>query len=317
MENILFYILSTLSSFKLTYNAFEKSLVLKLNESFPRFFVFYSYVHSFIYALASIFSAEATITKQNKEIVIGNSSWFPYDAFYYKLKKLLMLAYLNNNKIVEHSIMSSAKLLCNALQENKNTSGNQVILMPLHVFCDEFAIVVSGSMGEKKVVTIAAFGNDMWLDKWNNLGEKGKIKKTNESIDLFNPFVVNEKESATKMKNIIRSVRNNQIEFAIFADAIPEYTHRMNKEQNYKLVNFFGRQAHMHYGPFNLPKLMRADILPYYVYIEYGKIKIKIMDRISMNDIDNDLPTMLEEVIRYENKQWFLWHFTSFYYFNR
>ncbi len=133
---------------------------------------------------------------------------------------------------------------------------------------------------------------------------------------LFNPFVQSQQDASRGIRNIVKLVRNNEADFAVFPDALPEYTRRLGKKHSYIKSTLFGREAALHEGPYNFPKLMRKDVLPYYVYVRNGKLNIKILDPIEYTKIKTELPKAIETTIDGMYQQWMLWHFLSFFYRN-
>ncbi|MGF1685066.1 hypothetical protein, partial [Photobacterium minamisatsumaniensis] len=264
IENFVFQAVTYFASAKSKYIYVLNLCTTFVNKKIPSVYLYYSYVYSFTYAMFKIFSAEEIVARQNKKKIIGVLELFPYDAFYHKLKKQVLRAYFFDNKIVCQGVDECASILTEAM-EGYRKNGKKISLATFHIFSDEFSIIIAGRADNKKTVTIADVKDGNWLTKWGDAVDN-KQDQIRESVSLYNPFILNKTDSAMEIKKIIRAVKKEQVNFSLFCDAMPEYTSKFNKEQNYKKVKLFDNFSHLHMGPFSLPKMMKTDILPYYIY---------------------------------------------------
>ncbi|WP_421207087.1 hypothetical protein [Aeromonas sp. 601027] len=201
------------------------------------------------------------------------------------------------------------------LRAHADTTKQGVIFYPFHVFSDEFPIVVLALATKKKLSVISDVSKDTWSSKWGQAVSQFRSDWISD-LDLYNPFELSENDAAKNIRKIIGECKNDLCDFALFPDALPEYTVRLRGAHTYKKSTIFERRALLHSGGFVFPRLMKKDILPYYVYVEGFKLKLRIFPLIDKGDVGDKLPFLIECVIKEKSEQWMLWHFPSFYYFN-
>ncbi|MFM5429141.1 hypothetical protein ACET60_05620 [Aeromonas veronii] len=201
------------------------------------------------------------------------------------------------------------------LNHRAKLSGRDLIFYPFHVFSDELPVIVLSMMMEKKLYVISDVSEDDWLRKWGE-GSTSFRNLWLQNLNLCNPFELQAIEATRMIKRIVGERRRGQCEFALFPDALPEYTVRLRGGQNYTKACIFNRPSLLHSGGFSFPKIMQKDVLPFYIYVRRGKIKLEVLPVVEKENINDELPILIETVIQEMHDQWMLWHFPSFFYFN-
>jgi len=282
--------------------------------SFPKFSLVFRYIKSVIMSIFSLIELNEISIKVNTKRIINKISLMPNRSLYLKYCSSFLNAIGNGNKESIKQINQCAQQLSEVIEDYKVKNNRKLLLYPLHIFSDELSIIVALKSANKELYVISDVKEDEWCDKWGDNAELWKNKHQN--LILFNPFVKSKQEASKGIRQIIKKVRNDEIEFAVFPDAIPEYTRRLGSSHSYIKSTLFGKQAVLHSGPFTFPKLMRCDVLPYFIFIDKGKMRLKTLEPIIYENIEEKLPMAIERGINEMYPQWILWHFQSFFYRN-
>ena len=288
--------------------------VLKIfNDFIPSLFLYFCLFFSVLYSFFHCLSINEFTVRGNTNKVIRKFSYFPKKRFYDMYCKLYIKMLCYKNKVVCDEIHSCSKQLRKIKENHKKETGNEVILYPLHVFSDELAIIVGQGASDNKLYVISDVTESDWKSKWGSKAEEWKW--SNQDLELFNPFIKSKTDASRGIRAIVKKVRNSSADFAVFPDALPEYTVRSGQKHSYQKSLLFGKESNLHAGPFNFPKLMLKDVLPYYIYIKNGRLKVEVLPVISRFDVKCELPLIIEYVIGGQHyTQWLLWHFPSFFY---
>lgn len=283
------------------------------NTSFPKVCLYICLSYSALYSLIFCLGVNGFSVRSNTKKIVGKHSFLPNKAFFDMYCKLYVQMMCYGNKVICNEINFCSEKLEESRVEYKNQTGCDVILYPLHVFSDEIAVIVGLGASNNRLYVISDVDEGDWKKRWGDVVEKWK--KNNRDLYLFNPFVKSKTDASRGIRKIVKKVRNNTADFAVFPDALPEYTRRSGQSHSYKKSILFGKESNLHAGPFNFPSLMRKDVLPYYIFLKNGRLKIEILPIIEKNNVKHDLPLLIEHVIGgMHYKQWLLWHFPSFFY---
>jgi hypothetical protein len=295
--------------------------LIAINNAFPTLFLKLGYMFIFLRFFFSYLNIDDINVRVNVKYVTNQfpvgKGWHFYDS----LCKFHIKALIIGNRSIEKQVYNCSLKLKAFINNYTTLENRKLLLYPMHVYSDEFPILIAERAVDNQLIVISDVKQGKWEDKWGEGANEHRRRKI-ENLRLFNPFELNKNDAAREIRNIIKQVRKGEASFSVFPDAIPEYTLRLGSGSgsgsghSYKRVSLFDKEACLHQGPFNYPKLMRTDVLPYYVFIEKGKIRLKIMEPIKYEDIDLGLPQAIQCAIDEQAEQWMLWHFPSFFYRN-
>ncbi|WP_282166234.1 hypothetical protein [Shewanella japonica] len=234
---------------------------------------------------------------------------------YEKIKIKYLSHYLNNNKFLKMQLEKCASVLRDEKENVSKKTGKKIILMPMHIFSDEFACLIASQATEKRLWCLSNVGNTGWSNNWNS-SNCDYDDNFVDNLHLINVFG-NKNESKKELYSMMKSFKRGTGECLIFSDVLPEYTAQYLNNNKFTNVRLFEKNALMHSGPFKLPQSLDAVILPYYVHIRLGKLKIVTLPHIEAEDVNLKLPMVVERVLTSNvGNQWMFWHFTSFFYYN-
>ncbi|WP_455291462.1 hypothetical protein [Vibrio parahaemolyticus] len=284
------------------------------DNSFPKLSLMIRYIGTVVMSSFHLISLNEISIKINTKKIINKISLMPNRSLSIKYCSSFLSAMGNGNKETIKQVSQCAQQLSETIENYKTKSNRNLLLYPLHIFSDELAIIVALKAVNNELHVISDVKENEWCDKWGDNAELWKNK--HQDLILFNPFVKSKREASSEIRKIVKKVRHNEVDFAVFPDAIPEYTRRLGSNHSYIKCPLFGRQAVLHSGPFTFPKLMRSDVLPYFIFIDKGKLRLKTLEPITYENIEDELPIAIENGIRKMYPQWILWHFQSFFYRN-
>ncbi len=280
----------------------------------PQLTLLIRYLLCWFISLCKYLNTTELSIKITTQKIIEKKSLLPNRAFCILYRRSFINAMVNGNNSTIKQINACSKELSAFMSNYEKQTNRRLLLYPMHIFSDELPIIVALHAIPNDLYVISDVNNDEWNKKWGD--DANKWKEKNQRLILFNPFEKTKKDASKGIRNIIKKTRSGRCNFAVFPDAMPEYTQRLDNNHTYIKTDLFGRQATLHSGPFNFPKLMQCDILPYYIYIKHGTLKINLMEPIAHEEVNQKLPQAIEKAINSNFKQWILWHFFSFFYRN-
>lgn len=318
---MIFNIYSSVWSLGYNFKQVRKVIKSKLNKvkrcfdnSFPKFSLMIRYIGVVLASFFHLISLNEISIKFNTKKIINKISLKPNRSLSMKYCSSFLSAMGNGNKETIKQVGQCAKQLSETIGYYKAKNNRNLLLYPLHIFSDELAIIVALKSVNNELHVISDVKENEWCNKWGDNAELWK--NSHQDLILFNPFVKSKQEASSGIRKIVKKVRNNEVDFAVFPDAMPEYTRRLGSNHSYIKLPLFGRQAVLHSGPFTFPKLMRSDVLPYFIFIDKGKLCLKTLEPIMYENIEEELPIAIEDGIKTMYPQWILWHFQSFFYRN-
>ncbi|ARD22472.1 hypothetical protein [Shewanella japonica] len=281
-------------------------------------FLLLSYLICIVNSLLGFNSVMRRVSRNNRREVLSDElrqSFFDSIIDYEKIKIKYLSHYAKNNKSLKNQIANCGSVLESAIKNVSEKTGSKVILMPMHIFSDEFACLIAAHSTDKRLWCLSNVGNNGWKKNWNRSGcpyDDNVI----DNLYLIN-VLGNESASKKEIVSMMRSFKRGAGECLVFLDAIPEYTAQYLKGNKFMKVSMFNKVALMHRGPFKLPESLNAVILPYYVHIRLGMLKLETLPYIEAQDVDREIPKTVEKVlISKVSNQWMFWHFSSFFYYN-
>jgi len=278
----------------------------------------YVAILSFIFSLQHYFDKTQRDTRKRKGEILGFKDWRS-ELYFDKLKEYYLSLYSADDDILLDWLDKCAQKLH---LEIKKSSDKPVVLMPMHFFSDEFAILISAIATEKRVDVFSDGSNTNWGDKWaKHLVYCNRENTDNNPIDnlnLYNVFESDSAESARKSITLLKDLKKNKSILAIFLDALPAYTAKFNKKQKLHRTILFKKIALLHKGVFSFPNIADSNVIPYYIYIDKGEIKIKVYNSIYSKDelYEEKIMKTFEISLIKHHQQWMLWHFPFFFNYN-
>lgn len=247
------------------------------------------------------------ITISNKSLAI-NSASLPEAFIHRKLwqeKKILDRCIYFNNRQLDIELSSAASHLQASINDILS-SGNTVILAPLHMVSDVAVGVFLSYLGAESVSIIS--NHD-----FESIGPNEKSILNEKKINLINPSSI----GGGALKNIIKNIKNNKILFAIYPDAPPEMTWRLSQKSMRTFdCKIFSRKARLHSGLADLAKITKSTVL-FFCLVDNGhSLNVDIIGSLTWDNIMRLSPELIEKTIRNHSDSWLLWHTPSLFYFN-
>ncbi|RZT42385.1 lysophospholipid acyltransferase family protein [Cupriavidus agavae] len=189
-------------------------------------------------------------------------------------------------------------------RENMVAQGFTPVFAPLHVCSDALAVAVISLVPPRRTHTISIYAAGHY-----GADEAAAFARRDAVMIQHHPD-----EPAAARRAMLREMRANHANLAIFPDILPQFTEaHLGRAMRTHPVTLFGRPARLHGGAGELARLVGGRLIPFYVFWEGGRLAIRVFPPC----VDgNDVARCLEQALREHGDQWLLWHFPSLFYFN-
>ncbi|BEM85516.1 hypothetical protein SME41J_48400 (plasmid) [Serratia marcescens] len=224
-------------------------------------------------------------------------------------QRILKRALIHENKQLLKQLERCADEIRNFLHD-KNLSG-QVIFAPLHTVSDVMQTVIAALVNKKPVVVVSVHDAIPELDTKQNNNRQGIF------IEQFSPEAM-QGNTGSEFHDVIYSLLSSQKNLVIFPDALPECTTRFAKKKmkTYPVI-LHGKNCELHTGLPFFSRLLKQKSLFYSIRLDrINNIRLSVLGCVDQQNVEREMPGLIENGISRNHNDWILWHYTSFFCYN-